>query len=350
MPWPAWLDQVGEHGTTYVSPGHLDALVRNGHGAGQAWRYKGQWSTYVPSRRQSFKTLQRIRPDGEEDFWHIMDSARAAGCAPPSSFADLWSQIKPSPMPRRSVIAPFVGMTFGGWMESLWRGTWRDPVWHYDLNKAYRWAACQGLPEMWSAYPLPPRLDPVTPSVYLVDLPAGARRYAPAPGRALLTWEEIPWLEHPEAVRVIRAVGFRRLVDLGPSFEKIDCLFPWCRDRISRAFWGSWNTMRAPERVTWRSGETVTPMKNPFYNPVWAACITSRIKLRLLPLVRRASVLHLCVDAVLSMEELPTGDEPGAWKLVGEYPSVWIKRTNYWGTGTRMIKHAGVMTDGRPET
>jgi hypothetical protein len=293
---------------------------------GQAWRHHGQWTTYRPDSHRMFKAIERLHVEDEPDFWGIMGSCQGAGIKPPTSHVDCFKGVaKMSMMPRKSVIAKLDGASFGGWQERFFQGCHRGKVYAYDLNKAYRWAACQGLPDLHKAYFLTRYLDEPY-AVYDCELPKGSIPYWPkGRGRGYVTTEELERFK-VLPLRTFGGIGFSALeVDFNPIFRQIDRAFPLCNRRISRAFWGLWNSRTGPEQVSWKDGEKIHQMKNPFYNPIWSLYITSRVKLRMAEV--RPLAFHVQVDAVLTREPLPTGTEPGEWRQEGEYPEyigAWI--------------------------
>jgi len=360
MPWPARLDDLPvsstEPGTIYCTP-ELIATKIQAHGrSGQAWRFRNQWRTYQPRRHRQYKSLAGLSPNDAEDFAHIMDSAQAAGVpSPPSSFTDLFLSQFRSRLPRLTPLAPFRGQSFGGWEATFWRGAYHDPVWHYDMCKAYRWASLQGLPDTATAYRTT-RWNDEAIAVYLVELEDGARPYFPMAGTYMVTSEEREMFQlRPR--RVLAGVGFRSTIDPGPTWATIDAKFPWCFTRISRVFWAAWNSSRGPEACSWKSGEKVRQMGNPFHNPIWSAFITSRVKIRIAQFLPQ--LLHVHVDGIIVKEPLPlVGSEVGDFRLIDEYPSLWIRGVSNFGTGSTWLRHSGVVTgklpavreDGRPVT
>jgi len=153
-------------------------------------------------------------------------------------------------------------------------------------------------------------------------------------------------LEQIRGITILRGVGFSKELDLQPTFDRLDQTFPpWIVSRVSRAFWGLWNTSAAPEVVSWKRGALsflrpgTRMMKNPWANPIWSAFITSRVKLRIN--LHRARVLHCFVDSVHTTEELPTGPEPGDWRLVGTFDRFWVRAPGQWGDGEYTLKWSG---------
>lgn len=338
--WPVSCDETLNHGTMYVSEGRLLNEMVRWHYAGQGFRFRKHWTCYQPTRDLTYRNANLLKPENETDFWHIMGSFAAAGMKPPSSFADAFRNLYRSPRPILSITAPFRTLVYGAWEEAFIKtpGTYYGKVYWYDLNSAYRWAACCGLPDPESAYPIE-RLTDSRIAIYLVEGPKYALPYWYRDGIHTLTSEELPLIANHRSIRVIRGVGYDKLIDLSSIFADIDVKFPYCHKRIARAFWGQWNSRRGPTRVTWKSGLKENTLPNPLHHPIWAAFITSRIKLRFLPY--RQSILHVFVDAMLTTHPVETGVEPGAWRELGTFGSIWIRWPGYWGSQWETIRHSG---------
>ena len=337
--WPAHLED-DRPGTVYVHGSKLAEFITAANGGGQAWRFRGQWSSFMPRRGQLYKSYRGLyaqTPD-PQDFAAVMHSAQAAGCKPPASFADIFKQaVYQAPPAPRGALAFFRGRTFGGW-EEAWTERAEGPIYWYDIRSAYRWAACQGLPDPRTLVILTPRADDPL-AVWMAELDAGTLPYAPAAGTHYITEAERAAFGIGRD-KLRHGLGARRAVDLRPVFARVDRAFPHCAKRISRAFWGVWNSSAPSERVSWRTGERVSTLRNKSYNPTWALWITARVKLRLAEIPGK---LHAFVDSVLTRAPLPTGDDVGAWRMVEPepLPSVWIRWPGYFGSGPRVIKHAG---------
>jgi len=338
--WPASLDDGPEVSTLYISEQSFQNRIAEHCFAGQAWQFAGRWSTYQPNRKRTYKNLKRLSPRNVEDFREIMSEAYAAGLNPPTSFADFFRALYRTPRFAVSPMSIVQGFGFGGWQTAPFRGHYPGHVWHYDLNRAYRWAACQGLPDPKTAY-YPKKFLENEWAVYRAELRYGSRPYAMGAGIHLVTAEEIEFFKI-RPVKILNAIAFKKSIDLSGIFDDIDAKFPGCSARISRAFWGSWNGDVGVQVLTWKSGAHHRIMGNPWYNPVWSAYVTSRVKLRMARHID--SALHIYVDSIHSTEELPTHEtEVGAFKLMGEYPGgVNIRSAGVWGSGTHLIKHSGL--------
>lgn len=341
--WPAWYRTIEPNrGTCYVPHYDFPAAIARHNKHGQAWKYNGRYTTYCPNRRVTFKALDRLGVEDEKEFWSLVAAVKQAGISPPTSYANVFLSCYRAPMPRVSPRSHFYGFRFGGWQEAFRRGESHRTVYQYDLNKAYRWAASCGLPDLRSARRTWDFDSPC--AVYLVSgLRPGAIPYrrVPAESYHMVTSEERDAL----ALDLRRAtvhvgVSFTRTCSLVETFEALDRRFPVSVvARVSRAFWGMWNTTTAPEVVSWTKGERSRTMKNPWYNPIWSAFITSRVKLRLN--LHRARMLHCFVDSLHVTDQLPTGTEPGDWKLVGEYKRFWCRAPGQWGDGDYTMKWTG---------
>jgi hypothetical protein len=194
---------------------------------------------------------------------------------------------------------------------------------------------------MRTAYPT--RDFSVPYGVFLVtNLPVGAIPWNRTSRNAvhMVTSEERNALDLPADTPVIKGFAFTDTVKLDEIFSKVDTFSKSIASRISHSFWGLWNTQRAPEAVSWKHGEKIRRMKNPWYNPIWSAFITSRVKLRIA--VYRGRAIHCATDSVhLAGQEIETGDKPGDWKLVGTYDKFWCRKPNGWGDGEHTIKWSG---------
>jgi hypothetical protein len=158
----------------------------------------------------------------------------------------------------------------------------------------------------------------------------------------VLTKEECEQYK-PKIVKFHYGQKFLEWVDFKTLWDLIQECFPFCYKRIGRAFWGRWNTRQSVEMISWGGGMlNVTPLKNPFHNPIWSHYIVSRVAAKCLAV---PGLLHLSHDSVLTPEELPTGNGPGEWRCEHELDKLFIVRTNLWGNGGEVLKHSG-MTSG----
>lgn len=345
MGWPALLLSAGDsEGTHYIKARDFPAVMQRHYPRGQAWKYRGKWTTYCPSKALTYKNIDRFkradgRPIGEDEFWTIMRESQAANISPPTSYADMWLSCYDLPMPRATPIAPFRGFRFGGWESTYFRGTWDKPAYLYDLNSAYRWAASCGLPDVNSAYPTKSWRH--AEGIWLAHVPFNRIPYARAGGLMMVTHEERDAYALHDAT-VVYGFAFRRTLDVKHVFDRVEQRFPSSAKKITRAFWGMWNTDLAPEQYSWKNGEKCRLLRNPFYNPIWSAFITSRVKMRLAHWSQHALTIY--VDALIMKEPIiPTGPGLGEFRLQQEFPrGLWIKWAGHWGDDSGAIKHAGV--------
>lgn len=141
-------------------------------------------------------------------------------------------------------------------------------------------------------------------------------------------------------------IAFAKTIDMVPVWKEIETKFPYCKDRISKAFWGLWNAKRFPEAVSWKSGALRAHfLPNPFYNPVWSAFITSRVKMRIVPWLRET--VHVFADSVITTCEMPTGVGVGDWKLVDHFKDWWGHWPGHYNDGEHVVKHSGVSSGGQ---
>jgi len=297
------------------------------------------WKTYRPAGGLVYKSLEGLGPIDEADFWHIMQSNYRVGLKPPSSFGAIFHQVCKMRWPRKSLIAPFRPFQAGAWSMALEKGDFKEKMYHYDLCSAYRWSACEGLPNLKSGK----RVDDLDAdkSIFLVRFSPGNRPPWFTEDEGLLTSEEIMALKIRPAL--LFGVRFRDWLGLAGVFEQVQKCFPWCYKRISRAFWGRWNGETEVQQHGWKHGHRVRQLPNPLHNPIWSHFITSRVKLRLLETVKQAGGVHVQVDAVLCRDPLPTSDAPGGWQLKQEYArGLWVNQTGQWGTGNLVVKRMGL--------
>src|SRR6266849_1933831 len=223
--WPAYLELHGEtsvkEGTVYVKGRNFGTALQRYQPAGQAWRYRGKWTTYCPTRSLSFKNIDRLMPRNDEDFWNIMHEAETAKIQPPTSFADLFMAAHRGRLPRRSIVYPFRLQRFGGWQsvirEHLRNGEYSGRVYHYDINRAYRWAALQGLPDMRTAFWTKNPLEPC--AVYLANITSDRIPYDRGSGLRMITSEERDAFRLHENMFPVYGVGFRDTISLAELFH-----------------------------------------------------------------------------------------------------------------------------------
>lgn len=337
--WPAnYHDSCGE-GTIYLPSPSMPKIFERHAYSGQAWQFKKIWKTYRPAGGLIYKSLEGLNPTDELDFWHIMQSNFRVGIGPPSSFGAIFHKVCRMKWPKRSLIAPFRPFRCGAWSCALESGAFQEKMYHYDLRSAYRWSACQGLPNLKSGKRVYDLDEPE--SIFLVEFDETNRPPWFADTEGMLTSEEVQGLKIRP--RVLFGVRFSSWFGLSEVFEKIQHCFPWCFKRISRAFWGRWNGETAVQQHGWKKGHKVRQLPNPLHNPIWSHFITSRVKLKLWETIPKVGGVHVQVDSILCRDPLPVSEEPGGWQLKQEYPrGLWIKGTGFWGSGDLVVKRMGM--------
>lgn len=336
--WPVFYQEQGQ-GTVYLPASQMESAIKKHGYSGQAWSFRSIWKTYRPGQGLVYKSLEGLSPDGEQDFWHIMESNYRAGLPPPTSFAAIFHRLCFLPWPQKSVLALFRPFISGAWSQALTKGVHREKMYHYDLNSAYRWSGCQGLPDLKSARRIF-SLD-AQQALFLVRFDDTHRPPWRTDNIGLISSEELAVLNIKPTL--LFGVQFQKWLDLSSVFAQVDARFPYCYKRISRAYWGRWNGASEVYQHGWKHGHRVRALPNPLHNPIWSHYITSRVKLRLYEAQRDVGAVHVQVDAVLCRDPLPTSQEVGGWRLVQEYPhGIWIHNTGQWGHGKFVIKRMGM--------
>lgn len=348
MTWPAVWGPATV-GTGYVPGEMLARAVADG--AGQAWRFLGEWRT-VRVRRECLWKL--ARPWKSERHWApAMAEARRLGLRPPSSAASAvlaWL--------RRSGVAQRAPATLrywdraevpGGWEAVRHRGLVIGPIYWYDLRSAYAWAASRPLPQVrairrdddWSA----------SRGLWILRSPwsGDPRPYREMAWR-VITWEERDWwsMRRPDVPVIGLTWPDQSECSLADRFAALAAEAPAMWDLGRRGFWGGWASRWGPEQVSLRSGES-RKLVNPYANPVWAALVTARVRLRCAE--HWDACVQVYVDAIWCRRELPTGEAPGDWRLLGVFRELRIRAPGVWQgvdlTGGSHRRHIGMPRGGR---
>lgn len=351
MSWPAWWGRDEGLGTAYVPTADLLEAVRSGR-AGRGWRWGGEWRTVEIGRGRVWKAA---RPWRSRDQWApAMAEAQRAALSPPSSAPSALNAM----LRRRGIVSRCVatlrywGPTEvpGGWEATRHVGRVAGPLYWYDLNAAYAWAATLPLPAPGRVH----RVDrwDVSRAVWrlAVPWPGDPRPYARIAAR-VWTWEERDaWgVEAPPVPYVGLAWSPGDELQLGEVLAAIAREAPalWALGR--RGFWGAWASARGPEVVGLRSG-TVRRLPNPYANPLWAALVTARVRLRLAQhWGRGAEAVHVYVDALVTRRPLEefeaVGPAPGQWRRLGEFRGIEVRAPGVWRaldlTGRPIVRRAG---------
>lgn len=266
----------------------------------------------------------------------VVEECLKRGLKPPGSWGSIFSELYKVPRPLCSATCGFSRVE-GGYIEALETGKILGPLYEYDIQSAYAWAAYQGLPD---------------PKTY-------------RPGQASAPGSMFVAVDEKERFRVISteeieqdggrlgdirwAVSWDKVLDLRPSLERIIETWPrWCWKPILRSFWGSWISTRKVCIQHLKAREVVKEWELPprCYNPIWAHLIVSRVKRRVLQALAEYAGVHACVDSVIVRREMPTGDKIGDWRLKAVYThGLVIEKTNVIRSHTgEYVKHAGIST------
>lgn len=330
-------DMSAREGVVYLPSVNVSQKLADYKWKGQAWSYNNIVTSYMPNRDVLFKSIHKLNPTDDKDFLGIITECHNNKLSAPSSFADIFHQWYRSPLPTKSAVSGFYGINFGGWQEALTLGTVKQPIYHYDLNQAYRWAASQPLPDVSQASPTHNMRDEW--ACYLLEIEENELPYDRERGLKMVTSEEVArW--KLETRPVLFGVKFHKTVNLAPTFQEIADKFPHCQKRVCRSFWGRWNTTRTVNQCSWKSGPKQRALRNFLYNPFWPAFITSRVKMRLAKHTEHS--LHVFVDSMLSLREMPVSTDVGGWKLVDQYDELTIMGPGQYASKGYFIKHCGV--------
>lgn len=252
-----------------------------------------------------------------EEIWaHAQEARELTGARCPSGYAGaVRAAIPPSlfPIESRTHTAPYLPLVRGAWQEALKVGTLRGAWRQYDLRSAYYSALLEGLPDPES-YRCTRQLG--TAGLYRVRIAApvsGAPYPYSAETEVLATLEEISEYSLP-VVEVIAGVRWTHHFKTQPIADACD-MFSY-KSRTRRCFWGTWASSQSVTCHA-RTGKSWTPLP-PRPHPVWAHLIMSRVRMKVWRASARAA--HVYVDSVITQDTLQTGDSPGTWQLVKEYP------------------------------
>jgi hypothetical protein len=237
----------------------------------------------------------------------------------PSGYGDLFHRQHSTP-PTQAHVRKMFPQIPGSWEMALQSGDIRQPLYQYDIRSAYLWALSQHLPAPESFVTVK---RVAGPGLYLIDSPARAGAPYPwyIPGRFPATEEEISGLNLPH-----------KTVDWGISYEPgtwrcdrwVSDIQQWsCWKAVGRAFWGRWATSGRTKQTTYADDgiiRTESEIRDPCGNPVWAAIITSRIRLRLWEICWRQPVLRVYTDSVVTTAPLEEGEKLGDWREVKYFP------------------------------
>lgn len=288
------------------------------------WSYKGAWRSVLQRGGGIVKTREAF-PDQVTvaDMTALLAEASARGVTRPSGYGDLFHQLCRTPRARAAHVKLFPQIP-GGWNSVLGSQiVVRDPLYRYDIRSAYLWALSEGLPDP-KTFRTVRRVD--GPGVYWCESPCHPMLPHPwnKPGMHPATFEELELM--PIRVRDIRrGVAFvQGSFDVGPWLDSIQS---WsCGKAVARAFWGRWIATGKVRQETFDpAGEVRTSRELPDVarQPIWAAIITARLRMRLWGLVDSGerTIYRVQTDSIITDTPIDTGERLGEWKLEATFPT-----------------------------
>lgn len=207
----------------------------------------------------------------------------------------------------------------GGWIETRVTGFVNRPIWHYDINQAYSFAATLGLPSITRPYVVG---TDCLGYVVSCELDMKANDIAKLPNffsrgeRVLVTSEEVSF--YGLKIKNSRGVCYDDL-DFNPGEILLDLaslpynMFKKC----TQSFWGTWAGF---DGVGVKKGNKEWVLKNRHQNAAWASLIVRRVAMSVFSVMEKSGI-SCYVDSVLSTIPLATGDDSGEWKQVAVYPN-----------------------------
>ena len=309
----------------YVMPEQIPEV-----GVRRRWLYRGQVRSAEWCNGGIIKGRDRFDAHPDDDsFRALLEECERRGVTRPSSYGDIFHQSIVLPVARRHVAKLFPTVP-GAWQvirdpERLHaKGRAFDvprPLWQYDMRSAYLWALRGDLPD--------PRtfraVRRVTgPGLYWCPSPNDARLPFPwnSEGIYPATEEEIaglplPWREVTRGIRYDpETYRTDQMAEVIRSFS--------CHKEIGRAYWGRWGARSGLVAQSLKH-DTVTrewSMTDPRKHPVWAAIITSRVRMHLWRAVDSPErrVYRCYVDSVVTDEPMDESPEVGGWVLKATFP------------------------------
>lgn len=325
--------------TSYVAPKALVSIPRLA-ATSQAWGFRGQRrSVRVGS---DVHKRRFMRPNAEAVF---LEECRAAGITEtPSSYGQVYHSLFKHPRPCGSLQAALNESLPGGWQVAAKKGPQTGTWYVYDLKSAYAWAAMQGLPQVRSARPSY-AIEPH--GLYVATFRKAGIPLIPShlkPGKfSILSTEEIERYDL-QGVSVRSGAVFRRFESIDANLERIRRSFTdW--KAIFRSFWGCWASNAPVECSMLAYGQPIKEwtVNRRTFNPVWAAYVLSRVKMRLADYA--GEFCHAFVDSVILPRRIPTGTDIGDWKLVEIVNGLTVYGCGNWvgNTDSGIVnKHAGI--------
>lgn len=339
-PAPLYL-RIEPKRDAYVWQQEINALVA-ADGASRVILYNGSNRSMQMRGGGWLKPINGFHPahvESEEAFRGFLEECLTHGVRMPSSYSDVFMRMFRPPRLPWSVNAQFVEHFAGPWEEAKERGLlpgfWRQ----YDLNRAYKWASAQGLPDT-DSFEKTDRLSAKLPGVYVARI-ANAYDGCPHPynrdGWVMVSDEEIDAYNLTIA-EVSGGVCWRRTLDPGVCVSVMERLS--FGELVAKTFWGLW-AARNPVQTYYPAKDKIVVGRSVFLNLPWAHFIVSKIKLRVHEVSGNAC--HVFCDSIITRDALPTSDDVGAWKLVQEFPEgVYVEGAGRYGYNMKeLIKHSG---------
>lgn len=339
---PLYLERAPKR-DSYLYGADMVAAARAGE-ASRIVRYRGQVRSFQQSGGGWVKALDRFayHHAGREDTWReFLGECKGLGVQMPSSYATVFRHLFPQPRIPWSINAALARYTSGGWEEAREKGFLPGVFHQYDMNRAYRWAARQGLPDP-KRFVYSDRISAKTPGLYVIELRQETLNLtAPypfnRPGWIAATDAEIEEYNlTPHAVRW----GILWRGTWGPdAVEKVLERVTFSDD-MQKSFWGGWAAQDAAESYYPDKG-TIVPGRPITLNLVWAHFIISQVKRAVYEKARGA--VHVFVDSIITPFEFPTSNEVGGWKKVTTFENgLFVGGAGRYGrTATDLLKHVG---------
>jgi len=308
--------------------------------------------TSVIKNGRKYISLHRFTEGLDKNKWSdLMDGCNKSGISPIGSYGKIFRAWHDKKYGRKN--SPFftspetvegIGRVDGGW-EYGKEGYHRKALGFYDINRAYRWSATRGLPDMRSIR----SIDSI-PDVGIYFAVGKWDKIPPyqamqGDGFYPAIQEEVNYFGgfNPE-----RIVTFDKTVSLDPFFEWIDRNFVE-RDskQAGRAFWGIWLSSDSTA-FYFRNLSTgkETKMGNYFASPIAAYILMTRIKV----LIASYNPVHVFVDSMITEEEPANiGKKVGEFKIVANYPKgIYVHRAGFFMDLKTGIweRHTSVTTSG----
>lgn len=334
------IDSISPGCDSYVLPGMMppqSGLLRSWSFAGRLRSVQTQGMDIIKDR-SGF--VDHLPPDA---LAGLLDDAARREVERPSGYSDLFHQTYTSPRIGKTAKSFLNWEVSGGWQHQSVAngrhpGTWRK----YDIRSAYLWSLTQGLPNpkgfAWVEH------YGRKPALYLAELPPMGDSF-PFPfsigGLLLVTGEEL----EAYGISPIQVVGG---IAYQPSTWDVDRMrfliesWPYWK-QIGRSYWGRWASRGELDCATYKGGKLNKQwsLKNPFFNPIWAHLIVSRVRLRLWQTVRAIPTARVYVDSVVIQGELPTGESVGDWRLEETYCGLDIRGLNWLASITAPGRNPG---------